>query len=454
MPATGPDPAERLHPEEPREDARNDFERDRDRILYSSAFRRLAGITQVAAVREHHLLHNRLTHSLKVAQMGRRIAQRLVASDEAFHAGLDEDRDCFPDIVEAAGLAHDIGHPPFGHVAEGVLDKRMAGTYGGFEGNAQSFRVATKMAVNVNAAEYGGLNLTRATLNAILKYPRFDAVPDWQLYPWLDRAHGNKWGAYRSEQRDFTHARSGMTGDERSAAAMLMDWADDVSYVTHDVQDYFRAGLMPLHALHLDKDEFFTFACSKRRGYGPFDTGKFIDAFCEIKTLMPEREWRDTRLDRVRLDQLMHELIRKFFKAVSTDTSSSIKIDEAPEYWVEVLKQLTFYYVINQPALALAQEGQKAVIGRLFDELMDMLTRHLEGGKNPNVPVPRLLDDIYERMEEHEKFSGFPRSDEQRRARAVCDYICTLTEDQTLNLHERITGLSVSQASIFGVWFS
>lgn len=186
---------------------RFDYERDRDRLLYSSAFRRLAGVTQVTAVRERHLLHNRLTHSLKVAQLGRRMAQRLLRLEGGFQGDLDDGcREYLPDIVETAGLAHDIGHPPFGHIAEEVLAEEMA-DLGGFEGNAQSFRIVTKLAVRDSSL---GLNLTRASLNSVLKYPKFRsqvASPGEATgVPWYDRSRGTKWGAYDRDQNEFFSA--------------------------------------------------------------------------------------------------------------------------------------------------------------------------------------------------------------------------------------------------------
>lgn len=169
---------ERLLPS--RKDLRNPFQRDRDRVLYSPEFRRLSGVTQVASASEGDFFHNRLTHSLKVAQVGRRLAERLLkeypAEIEAL-GGLD------PDVVETAGLAHDLGHPPFGHDGEEVICLAVdgLGQKDGFEGNAQSFRIVTRLAAHTDNIQdldsvqgpdlYTGLNLTRATLNAILKYP-------------------------------------------------------------------------------------------------------------------------------------------------------------------------------------------------------------------------------------------------------------------------------------------
>ena len=154
------------------DDQRDPGQRDRDRILYTSAFRRLAGITQVAAPSEPYAVHNRLTHSLEVAQIGRRLAERLLAEAEALRLDVSN---LNPDVVEAAALAHDLGHPPFGHIAEDELDHlvRVASSGNddleGFGGNAQSFRIVTYLAVRHE--RFPGLNLTAATLDAILKYP-------------------------------------------------------------------------------------------------------------------------------------------------------------------------------------------------------------------------------------------------------------------------------------------
>ena len=228
---------QRYHPEEEKGgDHRRPAERDRDRILYTSAFRRLAQVTQVVAANNAHVFHNRLTHSLQVAQVGRRIAEWLSSRQSELAAeaeGLD------PNVVEAACLAHDLGHPPFGHIAEQELNS-LCQDIGGFEGNAQSFRIVTKLAFR--SPSYAGINLTRATLCALLKYP------------WLrgqNPAKPKKWGAYNTENDDFTFARELMssTNLQRSVEAELMDWADDVTYCVHDLEDFYRAGRIPLHLL-------------------------------------------------------------------------------------------------------------------------------------------------------------------------------------------------------------
>ncbi len=197
-------------------DARTPTEHDCDRVLYSDALRRLGGVTQVVAVGEMPLFHTRLTHTLKVQQLSRRIAQHLVRNPEnevAIQAigGID------PNAAEAAGLAHDLGHPPFGHVGEAALHEEChrAGL-DGFEGNAQTFRILTKLARRGAEPKFG-LGLTPATLRAVIKYP------------WLrtgKHEQSKKWNAYPTELDDFQRARQGFDSEYQSVEAAVMDWAD------------------------------------------------------------------------------------------------------------------------------------------------------------------------------------------------------------------------------------
>ncbi len=153
-----------------------------------------------------------------------------------------------PEVVEAAALAHDLGHPPFGHAAERELDKLMrdAGVLDGFEGNAQTFRVLTKLAIR--SSDFPGLNLCRATLNAVLKYP-------WYRQTFPERRQ-QKWGAYGAESGEFAWVRGPEPRDTRKCAeAELMDFADDIAYAIHDVEDFYRAGLIPLDRLVRYDDE-------------------------------------------------------------------------------------------------------------------------------------------------------------------------------------------------------
>src|SRR5690242_2673497 len=230
---------------------------DRDRIVSSPFFARLGGVTQVISPGGSGLLvHNRLTHSLKVAQVARAIAERLTA-DERYRDLLDKLGGCDPDAVEAAALAHDLGHPPFGHLGERVLDRlarERLGLADGFEGNAQSYRIVTSTEIR---GETIGLDLTAAVRAAMLKYPWTRQTPVQQMKQ-APRGGGTspddplggslKFGAYVTELADLRQARvpfAGRLADwQQTVEASVMDTADDIAYAIHDVEDFHRVGVL------------------------------------------------------------------------------------------------------------------------------------------------------------------------------------------------------------------
>lgn len=416
-------------------DQREEFERDRDRILYSSAFRRLAGVTQIVRAGEGDAFHTRLTHTMKVAQIGRRLAQRCVRDqpEAAAHFGLE------PEVVEAACLAHDLGHPPFGHIGESQLCKLVQGTEDepdqpaadGYEGNAQSFRVITRLAVRFPKAKCNGLDLTRATLTACLKYPWMRDLQD------SDRS--GKWGAYYSEQSDFEFALSGWQVGLKTLESELMDWADDVAYSVHDLEDLHRYGLIPWHYL-FDSEELNQIirdAVHKWHNAPPDAFERLHTAAVSIKKFLKEyvpdmlqRAYEGDREQRRDIRYCTSSLIGKYIRALEIvepaewhEGTSTVRINEALSDQVRFLKQLTRWYLITSPALAAQQFGQQKLIGILFEALCDDLSQ-----RRYRI-LPKSLRHIADQ-------SPFER-------RAAADCIASMTEREAVSLHSRLTGLDV-----------
>jgi dGTPase len=402
----------------PRGDHRSPAQRDRDRIIYTSAFRRLAEVTQVASPADARVFHNRLTHSLQVAQVGRSVAEHLRKDEKACDlvGGID------PETVEAACLAHDLGHPPFGHTAEESLNELVGSEAGGFEGNAQSFRVVSELAFKSTA--HTGLDLTAATLAAILKYP-------WRKGENPEKPE--KWGAYKSERADFKFARHLWPARRfrPSPEAALMDWADDVTYSVHDLEDFFRAGKIPVHLLartseNLERQRFFDDVYRRRAKEEDFprravleETFKrILGKFWDIR-----EPYSGTKDHRSRLRDFTSKLIHRYVNGVALEKNELV-ID--PEYLKEVaiLKELTWTYVIEAPSLSLHREGQREVIKRLFEVYSGAAGSESDWSVFP----------LYYR-EELEKANS-----PAKRKRLVVDLIAGMTEPQAIEEYRQTTG--------------
>jgi dGTPase len=419
-----PGPDDRYYPENTFNAARTEAQVDRDRVIYCPHFARLAEVTQVRSFDGEFLVHNRLTHSLKVGQLACRIAQAINKK----HCKNGEAPLVNPDVAEAAGLAHDLGHPPFGHIAESELDKIVEAD-GGYEGNAQSFRIVSVLATSDAASEDGsacsGMNFTRATLNALLKYPwRYGGNPKKM----------DKWGAYETEKDIFTWARDGKENNTRTAEAEIMDWADDITYAIHDMIDFYCAGLIPLHLLVdnaslLGKKEwadFFDHACA--RNSRVFNHGDVSETALQ-EVLSPSSingPYNGSPKECQDLWFYSSILISKYvaaFDLVAQQPSGERRavISEPALLQTEILKELTWHYVIKRSDLATSQHGQRKMIRKLFGVYRDAINN--KAWEYFPVGFATLI---------REGDSGTPA------ARWAADYIAGLTERQVTHLYRKV----------------
>lgn len=426
--------------DEPRPAVRSEAQRDRDRVLYCSSFLRLGHVTQVASPELGHTFHSRFTHSIKVGQVARGLAQRFkrLAENGELEPGATRLVGCLDeDATEAAALAHDLGHPPFGHLAEKVLEERSM--YASFEGNAQSFRIVTRLALRSSILAGSdsvpvGLNLTRRTLNGILKYPwlRVEEPP----------MRAQKWGAYPDgDRRAFEWARQGYPEGERTLEACLMDWADDVTYAVHDMDDFYRAGLIPLERLtggdSREREAFFAdldeFAAGRAAGKPGSDPEKLRVVAEALFTAGPvssiDFPFSGRTEERTSLRELGSQLIGAYISAPQlrdgADGVVELTFDDEIVEQVLVLKRLTWFYVINRPSLAVIQRGQTEVIRTLFS----MYRKAVAEGELHVLP-PLYAERI--------SASGSDAS----RERVVIDLIASMTEASATEIYRQRAGIS------------
>jgi len=399
------------------------------------------GVTQVASPTERVPVHNRLTHSLKVAQVGRSIAERLL-DDHPRLVGAFLD----PDIVEAACLAHDLGHPPFGHNTERELDAlllgeqvRPSGTVWaaadeGFNGNAQSFRIVSRLAVKDMDEDALGLSLTRATLSAIMKYPWPSTERPFKRNG-VERVDGFGW--YEDDSPDAAFAQELIPSTMRrtpTLEAKVMDWADDVTYGVHDAEDFFRAGLVPLERVfkegELERDNF-TRSLRSAGKVPPDRIEPTLNSFAGY----PLRAYAGTRLDRALLRAFTTPLIDEFVRSpsvswsrVGLDDYPRLRIAEETEHRVAVLKHLTTHYVIERPTVLTQRYGQRHLIRALFDIMMTAV-----------LDTPRADLTVFPSAD-RERIERLKNPDHANAKRYVADCIASMSEDQVVETYRRLTG--------------
>lgn len=404
-------------------DQRHRFERDHDRILYSSYFHRLAGVTQIVRAGEEDTFHTRQQHTHKVAQIGRRLAQNLISKAE--DAGI-KCHTLNPEVVAAASLAHDLGHPPFGHKGESTLNSLVQAEGGeGYEGNAQTFRIITKLAVRWEGAQ--GLDLTRAVCCAVLKYP-------WLRDP-SNKNKKKKWSSYASEEAVFRWAREGQTNDTLSLEAELMDWADDIAYSVHDLEDFHRCNLIPWTKILNDKDErdnLIELTAQKWHGKPDNATLLLENAYEQIvEQLSIYRDVIQNRYDgdyesRLVLRQMTSALVGNFIQQTKLEWPAKLSIPESTRHKVLLLKTMARHYIISNPSLAAQQKGQERIIRDLFGMIVG--DSHWNAHGEAKIPgyLPKRLVYLKDITDHPARFSA--------------DCIASLTEREVTRLHSRLVG--------------
>jgi dGTPase len=409
-PGYGGADAERWLPEE-HSSRRSDFARDRGRLLHSSALRRLAAKTQVLSPTAGlDFARNRLTHSLEVAQVGRELATSL---------GLD------PDVVDTACLAHDLGHPPFGHNGERALNEWSA-DIGGFEGNAQTLRLLTRIEPKVfgpDGQSYG-LNLTRASLDASTKYP-------WpQSQGVADPSGRSKFGFYDDDAAAFEWMRAGAPDRVRCIEAQVMDLSDDIAYSVHDFEDAIVSGYLDVPALSARVDHDALVNAMFEWIGGELSHDELIAAFDRLAHLESWLEtWDGSRWDLARLKNLTSSLIGRFAHEAVQATRDAYPLGSLARFGADV--------VIPRDTLAeiAVLKGIVAANVMSTNSRQPIYTRQrfvlIELAHALWVAGPAQLDRAFA-----DDFTA--ASDDAARRRVIVDQVASLTDQSAMSWHDRV----------------
>ena len=400
---------ERFLDEPAKRPGRSELVRDRARVIHSAALRRLAARAQVAVPWENDFQRTRLSHSLECAQIGRELGESLGAD---------------PDLLETACLSHDLGHPPFGHNGEEALAE-VAVDCGGFEGNAQSFRLLTRIeakTVDANGRSIG-LNLTRASLDAATKYP------------WSNQVNPRKFGVYADDVEIFNWMRIGAPEGRKCIEAQIMDWSDDCAYSVHDLEDAIFAGQVTVNDFERDFDVLYSVMATDYKSDATKDEAAAALERLASLSCWP-RGFDRTHASLARLKDTTSQLIGRFVGAAERETraihgagnlsrySANLVIPREAVIEVDLLKAVAGHYLINAAASQERYEKQQVVIR----ELVEMLY----------TKAPLELDPIFEDDWKN-------AADDAARLRVVIDQIASLTDPGAYALHARLSGLSGSR---------
>lgn len=389
---------------EPARTHRRPFARDRARVLHSVGLRRLAAKTQVMVTGVSDFPRTRLTHTLEVAQIARELGDAL---------------GCDPDLVDVAGLTHDLGHPPFGHNGEDELD-RIASAIGGFEGNAQTLRVLTRLEAKVLDPDgrSAGLNLTRASLDASCKYP-------WQ------RSEGErKFGAYADDLPVFTWLRQGAPGQRTCLEEQVMDWSDDVAYSVHDAEDAAYAGLVTVEQLRDRTEQQALIAIAHQRFTPRADMAELEAAIQRIiamdefpssfdgttRSLAALKRWTSTLIGRF-CEAAEHATRTKYGDGPLVRYDADLVVPDDVRAEVSVMKAVAVRYVMHREGAESVYARQREVLAELVDALVHDDGQHLESWIKP----------AYEAA-----------SSDAARLRVIIDQVASLTDTSALAWHARL----------------
>lgn len=475
-----------------------EFRADLERIRFSPYFSRLSAVTQVISQTGAGLaVHNRLTHSLKVAAVARAIAVALSAAHGRTQQILESLGGCHPVVVQAAACAHDVGHPPFGHLGEQTLDRLAREHFGlseGFEGNAQSYRIMVRL--DQHSVHDAGLNLTAAVRSAIAKYPWTRAAgtgerpgPETErgLSPAAPGEGAKKFSAYSLDVHNMVQARQAYPGigtRQQTVECSVMDIADDIAYSLHDLDDFYRAGLLNQTAISA---EFKTWQAERAQIAG-LDTAELVRAERSPGHAL-ELLWRSLRakdawiadegafaqaVDRVSEDVVEGLLMVPFdgsreaerslarftaswishlqnsveVRAEPDIRSGHVSLNQAAWHEVAVLKFLHQRFILDRPDLTVYQRGQDRLLERLVlgfsawledpqdarrapRRLLDLVTLASEDMLRLRRDTPELLDTTEE-----------PALLHQAKGRGIIDYIASLTDAQATSLDGLLSGTS------------
>ena len=398
---------------------RSPFTRDRARVLHSAGLRRLAATTQVLVAGSADFPRTRLTHTLEVAQIAREMGAAL---------------GCDPDLVDVAGLAHDLGHPPFGHNGEGELN-RQAASIGGFEGNAQTLRVMTRLEAKVIDPATGrsvGLDLTRASLDASCKYPwpRRDpsTVDDRRGSDLGGQSH--KFGYYADDAEIFHWLREGAPGERTCLEEQVMDWSDDVAYSVHDAEDAVHSGLLDLAQFRSASVQQELVAIARER-YAP---DRDVHALTEAMGRLTSLEYWPGQFDGsmaslVELKTFTSYLIGRFCVSAQIATqieygsepltryAASLVVPDEVRDEVSVMKAVAVKYVMNRPGADAEYARQREVIAELVHGLTLDEGRSLEPWLKPTFDAATT---------------------DAQRFRVIIDQVASLTDVSVIDWHRRI----------------